>query len=102
MLEPADWLRVPGGLDVLVEERQLADVEELHLDPLGRNLLCRAQQPLIEGTLPQAARYGEDSKRFSFHCLSPVAALAFLLWRDPVRLVAPVTTVACDVHVHAA
>src|SRR5215467_4509603 len=41
--DPADWLRVPGGLDVLVEERQLADIEELHLDPLGRNLLCGAQ-----------------------------------------------------------
>ncbi len=60
-------------IHVANEDAILADVEELHLDPRGRNLLCGAQQPLIEGTLPQAARYSEDSKRFSFHCSSPVS-----------------------------
>src|SRR5260370_35328357 len=86
MLDPADWLRVLGGLDVLVEERQLADVEGLHLGPPGSNLLCGAQQPLIEGTLPQAARYGEDSKRFSFHCSSPVSVWSSRLRSTPLRM----------------
>jgi thiol-disulfide isomerase/thioredoxin len=42
-LEAADHLGVSGGFEVLVEEGQGADVEELHLDPLGREFLGGAQ-----------------------------------------------------------
>ena len=40
-LKRLDFLWVATCLNVLIEEWQLADVEELHLDPIGCNFLRR-------------------------------------------------------------
>src|SRR5207247_10724760 len=83
------------GLDASASVSQRLD----QLADLLTSALVMQVHVLVEesgGTLPQAARYGEDSKRFSVHSSSPVS-----VWSSRLRSAPLMIQSACrSVHLH--